>query len=107
MTRISVASCPYTRTDVSCTLPDGTVVNPSSFPVSFAFLDAGAVPTAGTTWTLGSWDESGAGFTARILVGPANLNGQVTLSAGDYNAFVKIAASPETIILPIGPVTIY
>jgi hypothetical protein len=107
MTRISAASCPYTRTDVSCTLPDGTVVDPTSYPVSFAFLATGAVPTTATTWTLGSWDETGAGFTARILVGPASLNGQVTLSAGDYDAFVKIAAAPETIILPVGPVTIY
>jgi hypothetical protein len=107
MTRISAASCPYTRTDVTCTLPDGTVVNPSAFPVSFAFLAHDAVPTAETTWTLGSWDETGAGFTARILVGPPSLDGQVTLSAGDYDAFVLIAASPETIILPIGPVTIY
>jgi hypothetical protein len=107
MTRISVASCPYTRTDVSCTLPDGTIVNPTIFPVSFAFLAPGTVPTVSTTWTTGSWDETGAGFTACILVGPAALNGQVTLAAGDYDAFVKIAALPETIILPIGPVTIY
>ena len=100
---ISVVASPYARFDVSATLPDGTSVDPTSDPVYFAFLTPDGTPDSGTTWHVGAWDTSGAGYTARIQIGP----GALVLASGEYSSWIKIVDNPETIVEPAGPLTIY
>ena len=109
MLAISVLNTSYIQVPVNNT--EG--VDPTSDSVFFAFVGpysttaiaAENPPTSSTTWYQGTWGaDDGAPWTARILVGP--VSGQVVLSVGAYQVFVKVSASPETPVIWSGPMTV-
>lgn len=90
---ISTASVEYVRVAVSATA-SGSAVNPTGDTVQMAFIDGTATPASGD-WKTASWEtDTGTEpdtYYARCLVGSA-----VTLTAGTYSVWVKVADSPET-----------
>jgi hypothetical protein len=93
----SSKSLAYVRTKVSADKFDGEWdYNPTNDPVEFAFTAEGG-PTDETTWYDGSWeikDSTSAHpkYFAKCLVGPS---GEVELSTGSYEIWVKITDNPE------------
>lgn len=82
--RISSLTLEYLVTTV--TAP----VDPTADVVEFAFVAPFTEPGA-LDWSAGQW-VAGTTYDARILVGPG---GTVTLTEGDYNAWIRITDSPE------------
>jgi len=96
---------------------DGTTIDPTgqttgqpllvvqfAFPVSSGNLLAPAQPV---TWYTGSWllGGTGKGYFALCLIGPGG--GVVTLTAGTYDAWSKITATPEVPVKFVGELTVY
>lgn len=79
----------------------GVVTSPTGYTVTMAFT-TGEAPESGDFKTA-SWETDATTnpdtYLARCLVGPA---GAVTLTAGQYTVWVKVAASPETPVLKAG-----
>ena len=77
--------------------------NPTSFPVSFAFMPQATQVPKDTDWAAGSWETVPGNllfpYSARCLVGPT---GTITLTTGVYVAYVKISGSPETDVEIVG-----
>jgi hypothetical protein len=86
-------------------------IDPTSDKVEFAFIgpfgttpQAGdAPPTPETVWTQGTWD-AGTPYTCRLLVGPDA--GQITLTVGSYQVWVRITDAPERPVLWSGPLVV-
>jgi hypothetical protein len=76
----------------------GQQYNPTNDPVNFAFSRDATLP-ATPTWEPGGWD-TGAPYTARVLVGPNN--GGVVLGPGLWNFWVQITDAPEAPVLYCG-----
>lgn len=95
-TELSATATEYVLNEVTTNEPDPTI-----YPVEYAFPTTGVAPS---TWVTGSW-EPGTPYTSRCLVGPAG--GAVTLSAGVYDVWVRITASPETPIRNTGELAVY
>jgi len=78
---------------------DGAAYDPTSDPVSVAFVPVTSPPTSpdptSGEWNTASW-ETDAGnpptYWASILVGPAN--GGVNLAAGSYICVIKVTDNP-------------
>lgn len=91
---LSSLSVEYVRAEVSAD------ADPTVSSVSFAFTTSGDP----VTWVPGEWTEgpyrNGAVYTAtaRVLVGP----GQVTLPEGTVQAWVRLDASPESVVKVAG-----
>jgi len=100
--RISALSTRYVRCTVSAT-DQGTLVNPTSGTVHFAFLPDDSDPVSGD-WKVGTWETAGDQYYARCLVGPA---GAAPLAADDYHVWIKVVLSPETVVERVGGLTIY
>lgn len=79
---------------------DNGVVDPTPFPVEFAFLSQDAIPDGSTTWYAGVWITEERDFLpniykARVLIGP---NGQVALTVGSWSVWVRVT---HTVEIPI------
>jgi hypothetical protein len=97
---VSQASTEYVRVPVFASAA-GIPVDPTPYVVSMAFTTAYAAPAA---WETASWDTTQVGtYVAQCLIGPT---GQVTLTPGTYYVWLKVAASPETVIEPAGEVRV-
>jgi hypothetical protein len=83
---------------------DGTVIDPTGYPVAVAFALVTSPPTAfnpsTATWNTASWSVQagtpGPVYWVTIQPGP----GGVALAANSYIAYTKITASSSTPILP-------
>lgn len=96
--RISALDLQYVPAEV--TLRDsGLVVNLTSDTVTMAFPVVEVAPVGGD-FKAATWETDATStptrYLARCLVGPA---GTVTLAAGLYDVWVKIAHSPELAVI--------
>lgn len=101
---ISALSLEYVNATWTSDL-DGTSVDPTGqtqgqpeLPVQMAFPVSSGNPSAPaqpTVWYTASWLLGGTsvGYTAQCLVGPGG--GVTTLTAGQFDAWGRIAGSPE------------
>ena len=90
--QISAQSTEYLRVSVIASV-NGTLIDPGADSVAFAVVSG--VPGV-TDWLAGSWESghsAATGGVARILVGPTG--GAKTLTAGQYDVWIKITDSPE------------
>ena len=93
MLQILQTSTSYVDVDVWPT----EVGNPTTLPVSMAFVADYSAITNSTTWYTASWATNTTGaapWTVRCLVGPNAATG--TLTPGAYQVVVQIQNSPET-----------
>ena len=86
---------------------NGSLYNPTSDTVQFAFMPtATQVPQSGD-WIAGSWNAVAANilypYQAKCLVGPA---GTITLGIGTYIIYVRITDNPEIPVLISGQLQI-
>jgi hypothetical protein len=103
MLTIAAVSTEYVRVPVQATVA-GLAVNPTTLPVSMAFLTSNADPQSGD-WHTASWDTTpSGGFVAQCLIGPSP--GVVQLTAATYWAWIRIEDTPEVVIRPAGMLTI-
>ncbi len=86
-TRTSVTSLEYYRLTITPS-PD---VDPTTFPVRFAFPASGSAPA---TWYAAQWESGGPPYIARLTIGPA---GDVELEAGAYDVYAEVTDSPEIV----------
>lgn len=84
---------------------DNAIGNPTGDVVQFAFTSGyGIVPSV---WYTGTWDTTlvqGIWYNAKCLVGPGT--GGVSLTAGTYTVWVKIASDPEVPVRQSGTLVI-
>lgn len=84
----------------------GTAYNPTGGTVQFAFVDnVGSLPTSGQ-WVNGSWitiPNFNYPYSAQCLVGPG---GATAPTAGTYNVWIKVTATPEVPVLIAGQLQI-
>ena len=99
---ISAISTEYVKVRVSQTTA-GTVYNPTSDVVQFAFLTSQSATPITSDWKSGSWETAGTRYYARCLIGPS---GTVVLAKGTYYVWLKITDSPEIPVRLIGQVRI-
>jgi hypothetical protein len=102
--RISVLSTTYVLCRVSAT-ENGAAANPTSGTVHFAFIPESQdnASPASSAWVVGSWETGTDGYWARCLVGPS---GTTTLTANNYDVWIKVTKSPETVIDRVGVLNI-
>lgn len=99
MANLSESSTEYVQYTVIA-LKAGTVIDPTTDAVSFAFTQGTASPTA---WVSGSWDTWPNGNTvAKVLIGP---NG-TTLAPGAWIPWIKITDNPEVPVIELPTLTI-
>ena len=104
----SAQSLEYIRVQVSTTDEDGLAVDPTSDPVSLAFVPVGTSVDEDTTFVGGTWevndsDPSNRIYYARVLVGPS---GAYEPTAGNVmNVWVSVTDNPEAPIIRAGAVT--
>lgn len=94
MIYLSSASTEYLRTTVSGTRA-GLPINPTTDPVSFAFLVSPTAVPAATDWVAGSWETVATTYVARVLVGPGT-GSAIALTSGTYYAWIRISDTVET-----------
>jgi hypothetical protein len=104
---VRATSTGYIRARVSAEA-SGAAVDPSGYTVTVAFAATDTAPASGASdWKSATWDTdtttTPATYRAQCNVGPS---GTVTLTAGTYWMFVKVAASPETPIIRSGVVKV-
>lgn len=75
--------------------------DPTDNVVELAFPLQGAAPS---DWTTAAWENDGAIHYAKLLLGPG---GALELPVGDYDVWVRVAASPEEPVLPSDKLSIY
>lgn len=98
----SALSTEYIRIPVSVTV-HGSPYNPTSDPVSFAFVTSGS--PGSSDWHTGSWDTVAGAYFALCLVGPGA--GGVPLAAGNYLIWLRITDNPEIPTRPVAQLAIY
>jgi hypothetical protein len=96
---ISVLSKEYRRWPVALTV-DGAVIDPTTDPVSLAFMATAETPET-SDFVAATWET--VAFTppkyyARLLIGPS---GDVVLAPGTYRVWLKVTDNPEVPVLPI------
>jgi hypothetical protein len=105
---ISAQSKEYLKVPVSARNSLG-VIDPTTGTAQFAFLVPENTPAAGTTWTNGTWETStpsnavGIVYKARCLIGPG---GDITLTAGSYDVWLKVTYLTEAVIRKAGTIRI-
>lgn len=106
MREISTASLEYVRVRVAAQKL-GVWFDPTVDTVQMAFIPSAATP-AGADWKTALWDTDTstvpATYRAQCLVGPA---GTITLAAGTYTVWIKIADSPETPVKRAGQIKVF
>jgi len=104
----SVASLQYVRVGIKATVNGSSSYNPTSDPVSFAFLPQATNPptTVPSSWVSGIWETDVQGgltvYVARCLVGPGGTFVPTANTA--YWVWVKVSDSPETPVLGDGDI---
>ncbi|GIH07420.1 hypothetical protein Rhe02_54870 [Rhizocola hellebori] len=92
---LSVLAVTYVKVPVRVT-ESGASVDPTGATVQMAFTASDVDPVSGD-WKTASWETDATTtpdtYLARCLVGSA-----VTLAVGTYDVWVKILASPETVV---------
>lgn len=105
MLTLSTLSLEYVRVLVSAT-SSGSAVNPTSDTVTMAFVAEGTAPVSGdfkaATWETDS-TTTPATYFARCLIGPT---GTLALTAGIYDAYVKVTDSPEVPVHKAGQIRV-
>jgi hypothetical protein len=76
---------------------DNGIINPTTFPVEFAFLPQDTTPSALTTWHAGTWYTVSQDFLpniykAAILIGPSTA---VVLTPGSWDVWIRITHAVE------------
>jgi hypothetical protein len=99
---ISQASSQYIVTEISPFMLGSPSLNPTSYPVSFAFISGPAAPQP-SDWVTASWSSDVSPYLAQLLIGP---NGHV-LAPGSYQVWVQVAVSPQNLVIPVSWVNIY
>lgn len=98
---IPALSTEYVRARVTAK-EAGVPVDPTGDDVEMAFVAAGSEPTA-PDWLTGGWETdasvSPVAYKARVAVGP---DGDITLPAGRYTAWVRIHDLPEVPVRRVG-----
>lgn len=88
----SSLSLEYIRVPVSVK-ESGSPIDPTSDSVALSFPTEGSAPTL---WNPGTWETDATTtpttYLARVLVGP---NGDIELTAGLYDVWVRITDNPE------------
>lgn len=84
------------------------VLDPTGFPVEFAFLVQDATLALDTIWYTGSWTTEVQDFLpniyrAQIKIGP---NGAVALTAGSWDVYIRITAITEVPIEKVDTILI-
>lgn len=77
---------------------DNGSLDPTSYPVEFAFLGQDATPDGDTTWYAGTWFTESQTYLpdiykAKVLIGPDG--GVVTLAAGSWSVWVRVTHPVE------------
>lgn len=91
---ISSMSKEYVLVPVSAR-ENGLPIDPTSSTVEMAFAPADVDPEE---WNAASWETAGSKHYARCLVGP----GEVELSKGFFNVWVRVTDNPEMPVLLAG-----
>lgn len=76
---------------------DNGPLDPTIYPVEFAFLGQDETPDGDTTWHAGTWFTEEQPYLpdihkAKILIGPG---GAVELTAGSWSVWVKVTHTVE------------
>lgn len=76
---------------------DNGVIDPTPFPVDFAFLPQDESPSVSTVWYTGEWFTDTQPYLpeiymAKVLIGPG---GQVALTAGSWDVYVRVTHTVE------------
>lgn len=101
MLRLSALSVEYVPVEVT---PTGTnEEDPSTAPVFMAVVPEGTAPLPGD-WTAASWDAARWPPVAKVLVGPT---GDIPLTAGNYEVWVKFGVGLESPVMPAGSLEVY
>lgn len=87
-------------------LDSGIPTDPTGNAVSLAFLLGRANPQV-SDWLSGQWqpDSVNGQYLAEVLIGPSP--GLLTLTPGNYTVWIKVEASPETVIIQTGGINVY
>jgi hypothetical protein len=93
-------STEYIRVRVSA-IGSGEPVNPTTVPVSMAFMEDGVEPGS-SDWNAGIWDTDATTdpptYYALCLIGP----GGVVLGDGQYRVWTRVEDTPENAARPAG-----
>jgi hypothetical protein len=100
--KISSVSTQFIAADAMGVLPSGTTVNPSQYPVYFAFIPGSGIPASSTTWYTGSWASENV---AQFMIGPGSSG--LALAVGTYRVWLKVAATPQTPVGSVGYLEIF
>ncbi len=97
--RIDSTSLEYVRFPVWADTA-GALANPTADVVKAAFIaNANAKPAAGD-WKTAGWDQNViGGYVAQVLVGTG---GAVTLTPGEYYAWVQLTDGAEIVVRQVG-----
>lgn len=98
----STLSTRYVKCRASVTQND-IAIDPTSGTIEFAFMADNMIPEE-ADWLDGSWETTSAEYLGRCLVGP---DGIVSLTADEYDVWIRYTKSPETLIENIGNLVIY
>lgn len=101
--QIAVVSTEFVTADITA-MAGGIGINPTGFPVQFAFTQNGAEPLSGD-WHNGQWASVNPPYVAQILVGPAN--GGLVLAKGFYQIWVKVITSSQVPVISVGTLIIF
>jgi len=101
--RIAAVSTEFVSSDITAMI--GSLgINPTDFPVQFAFIPSGAEPQSGD-WHNGAWASDNPPYVAQILVGPAN--GGLVLAVGAYQIWVRVITSSQVPVISVGTLVIF
>lgn len=76
---------------------DNGTIDPTAFPVEFAFLLQDGIPAVDTIWYAGTWFTETQAYLpdiykAKVLIGPS---GQVALTPGSWDVWVRVTHTVE------------
>lgn len=79
----------------------GEAIDPTAFPVQFAFTPIGGEP-ADLDWHDGSWQDGTTNglYLAQVLIGPEN--GGLALAPALYQIWIQVTGNPEVPVLQPG-----
>ncbi len=99
---IPVTSSQYIAADITA-IAAGAATNPTNSEVNFAFISGPTQPTS-NQWVQAQWVSTGGPqYIAQLMVGS---NGYV-LAPGTYKIWAQVIALPQSVVIPVGYVTIY
>lgn len=95
-------STEYVKVDHVRLIANGQVVDPTGLAVELALVSTSTEPTV-LDWAAGSWETAAGRYLARVLVGP---DGALNPGAGVWMLWMRLHASPQTVVRPEGIVVI-